>query len=168
MRFCRGYFQQEVPTIGASYYTKSFALSTNKKVKFEVSVNNISLIFLLIIVKIWDTAGLERYRALAPMYYRNSDAAILVYDITNLESFNALKHWHTELLNKVPNCLIIIIGNKIDLMESRQVDPSIVEEYAKQYNIPFYETSSKTGQNVNEVFMDLGKMLMEKHSQSNT
>lgn len=103
------------------------------------------------------------------MYYRNSDAAILVYDITNLESFDALKHWHTELLNNVPNCLIIIIGNKIDLDgENRQVDPSIVEEYAKEHNIPFYETSSKTGKNVNEVFMDLGNMLMEKHSQSNT
>ena len=103
------------------------------------------------------------------MYYRNSNAAILVYDITNLESFNVLKIWHTELLNNVPNCLLIIIGNKIDLDgEAREVDPAIVEEYAKEHNIRFYETSSKSGKNVNEVFMELGSMLTEKFSEPST
>lgn len=98
------------------------------------------------------------------MYYRNSDAAILVYDITTLESFNVLKIWHNELLNNVPDCMVIIVGNKTDLNESREVDSELVEQYAKERNLKFYEASSKSGDNVNEIFTNLGSMLVNKFS----
>lgn len=65
--------------------------------------------------EMWDTAGQERYRALAPMYYRNCDAALLVYDLTDAESFSALQSWYQELQKNVPNCIIVLAGNKIDL-----------------------------------------------------
>lgn len=99
------------------------------------------------------------------MYYRNSDAAILVYDITNEESFNVLKLWHTELLNNVPDCLIIIVGNKTDLDgAAREVDRELVAQYAKEKNLQYFEASSKSGDNVNEIFTNLGNMLIQKFS----
>lgn len=100
------------------------------------------------------------------MYYRNSEAAILVYDISNLESFNVLKLWHEEIQNNVPNCLVFIVGNKLDLEEEgkREVDRSLVEEYAKEHNLPFFEASSKTGHNINDIFTEIGVTLTKKYS----
>lgn len=147
VRFCSGTFTEELPTVGASYYTKSYILPNSNSIKIEI----------------WDTAGLERYRALAPMYYRNSDAAILVYDITNLESFNVLKIWHSEILNNVPDCLVFVVGNKLDLDgDLREVDQKMVEEYTKEHNLISFEASSKTGKNINEIFSEIGMTLVTK------
>jgi len=110
--------------------------------------------------EMWDTAGQERYRALAPMYYRNADAAVLVYDITDPESFSSLRSWYQELQKNVPNCIILLAGNKLDL--DRAVPRESPEEFAKEHQCPLLEVSSKTGERVEELFMTLGSALTER------
>uniref|UniRef100_A0A6B2LM49 Uncharacterized protein n=1 Tax=Arcella intermedia TaxID=1963864 RepID=A0A6B2LM49_9EUKA len=146
MRFCRDSFQDGTEaTIGASFLTK-FMQIKERQVKFEI----------------WDTAGQERYRALAPMYYRNADAAVLVYDLTDLESFTALQSWYQELHKNVPNCIIILTGNKMDLQHERKVPKQSAEEFAGEKECSLIEVSSKTGENVEDLFSRLGTLLVEK------
>eukprot|EP00630_Chrysocystis_fragilis_P010225 CAMPEP_0197411006 /NCGR_PEP_ID=MMETSP1165-20131217/31743_1 /TAXON_ID=284809 /ORGANISM="Chrysocystis fragilis, Strain CCMP3189" /LENGTH=228 /DNA_ID=CAMNT_0042937517 /DNA_START=45 /DNA_END=731 /DNA_ORIENTATION=- len=106
VRFVRDeFFEFQEPTIGAAFLTQSVTLE-NATVKFEI----------------WDTAGQERYRSLAPMYYRGAAAAIVVYDITNKESFNGAKSWVKELQRRGdPNVVIALAGNKADLHSKRRV-----------------------------------------------
>jgi len=146
LRFCRDTFLDGTEaTIGASFLTKMLTIQ-ERQIKFEM----------------WDTAGQERYRALAPMYYRNADAAVLVYDITDSESFTALQSWYQELQKNVPNCIIVLAGNKLDLGKDRTVAKETAQEFAREHECPLIEVSSKTGENVDELFTKLGKLLTEK------
>jgi len=103
----------------------------------------------------------ERYRALAPMYYRNADAAVLVYDITDPESFSALRSWYQELQKNVPNCIVILAGNKLDL--ERGVPREGPEQFAQEHECPLFEVSSKTGENIADLFNSLLKLLTDKY-----
>jgi small GTP-binding protein len=106
--------------------------------------------------KIWDTAGQEKYRSLAPMYYRGSSAAIIVYDISNPSTFAQLSDWVDELTNNGPPGLVLAIcGNKSDLEEDRMVGRSVGEEYAAKIGALFIETSAKAGKNVEQLFKDV-------------
>eukprot|EP01121_Diplochlamys_sp_Union-15-3_P021017 TRINITY_DN838_c0_g1_i3.p1 TRINITY_DN838_c0_g1~~TRINITY_DN838_c0_g1_i3.p1 ORF type:complete len:195 (-),score=31.05 TRINITY_DN838_c0_g1_i3:27-611(-) len=146
LRFCRDTFQPGTEaTIGASFLTKMMNIK-DRSIKFEM----------------WDTAGQERYRALAPMYYRNADAAVLVYDICETDSFDALQSWYSELQKNVPDCIIVLAGNKADLEEKRKVSHASAMEYANEKDCPIVEVSSKTGQNVAELFQKLGQLLTDK------
>jgi len=146
LRFCRDTFTDGTEaTIGASFLTKMMTVN-ERQIKFEM----------------WDTAGQERYRALAPMYYRNADAAVLVYDLTDSESFTSLQSWYQELQKNVPNCIIILAGNKLDLAEDRKVARETAQEFANEKECSLLEVSSKTGENVEELFVKLGSLLTEK------
>mmetsp|Transcript_33310 Transcript_33310/g.61143 ORF Transcript_33310/g.61143 Transcript_33310/m.61143 type:complete len:234 (+) Transcript_33310:160-861(+) len=108
--------------------------------------------------KIWDTAGQEKYRSLAPMYYRGSNAAILVYDITKPGSFAALQDWADELRQNGPADLVLVVcGNKSDLEEGRLVDRSIGEAYADDIGALYIETSAKAGEGVENMFVAVAK-----------
>ncbi|XP_049852132.1 ras-related protein Rab-5A-like [Schistocerca gregaria] len=147
IRFCRDtFFDGTEATIGASFLTKTMNID-NRTIKFEL----------------WDTAGQERYRALAPMYYRNADAAVLVFDYTDPDSFQSLQSWLYEIQKNVPDCVIILCGNKIDLESSRKVQHEAAEDYAKENDCLLIEVSSKTGQNIQELFTKLGELLSYKH-----
>lgn len=105
--------------------------------------------------EIWDTAGQERYHSLAPMYYRGANAAVIVYDITSLDSFERAKKWVTELDKQAqPDIVIALIGNKTDLQTQRQVQKFQVISYAQQHhpNLILMEASAKTGDNIVEIF----------------
>eukprot|EP01128_Nolandella_sp_AFSM9_P000491 TRINITY_DN1064_c0_g1_i1.p1 TRINITY_DN1064_c0_g1~~TRINITY_DN1064_c0_g1_i1.p1 ORF type:complete len:206 (+),score=34.92 TRINITY_DN1064_c0_g1_i1:25-618(+) len=146
LRFCRDTFLDGTEaTIGASFLTKMMTIS-DRQIKFEM----------------WDTAGQERYRALAPMYYRNCDAALLVYDLTDAESFSALQSWYQELQKNVPNCIIVLAGNKVDLAQERTVSQDTAQEFASDHECPLMEVSSKTGAGIDELFTKLGSMLTDK------
>ena len=94
--------------------------------------------------EIWDTAGQERYRSLAPMYYRGAAAAIVVFDITNKDSFNGAKSWVKELQRRGdPNVVIALAGNKADLESRRKVEFEEASEYANDNGILHLETSAK-------------------------
>lgn len=108
--------------------------------------------------KIWDTAGQEKYRSLAPMYYRGSSAAILVYDITKPRSFAALQDWATELkLNAPPDLVLVVCGNKLDLDEDRAIDRGTGEKYANSIGAMYIETSAKDGEMVESMFLDVAR-----------
>lgn len=144
VRFVRDeFFEFQEPTIGAAFLTQTVTLDS-ATVKFEI----------------WDTAGQERYRSLAPMYYRGAAAAIIVYDITNRESFAGAKSWVKELMRRGdPNVVIALAGNKADLESKRQVEFEEAAAYAKQNEILHLETSAKTAANVKELFVDIATRL---------
>ncbi|XP_045394057.1 ras-related protein Rab-5A isoform X1 [Lemur catta] len=143
LRFVKGQFHEfQESTIGAAFLTQTVCLD-DTTVKFEI----------------WDTAGQERYHSLAPMYYRGAQAAIVVYDITNEESFARAKNWVKELQRQAsPNIVIALSGNKADLANKRAVDFQEAQSYADDNSLLFMETSAKTSMNVNEIFMAIGKI----------
>mmetsp|Transcript_30967 Transcript_30967/g.74789 ORF Transcript_30967/g.74789 Transcript_30967/m.74789 type:complete len:158 (-) Transcript_30967:577-1050(-) len=110
--------------------------------------------------EIWDTAGQERYRSLAPMYYRGASAAIVVYDITNPDSFAGAKSWVKELQRRGdPNVVIALAGNKADLESRRKVEFEEANAYAEENGILHLETSAKNANNVQPLFVDIAKKL---------
>ena len=110
--------------------------------------------------EIWDTAGQERYRSLAPMYYRGASAAVIVFDITRKDSFAGAKSWVKELQRRGDNDVIIALtGNKCDMESSRKVQTEEAEQYARDSDIIYLETSAKTGHNVHQLFVEIAKKL---------
>lgn len=106
-------------------------------------------------VQIWDTAGQERYRALAKSYYKIANGIILVYDITSLDSFVKAQGWVEEIRRfSMPTVKIMLVGNKIDRFAERRVSTEDAEQFAKENQLMYYETSSKTNENdcVNKAF----------------
>ena len=101
----------------------------------------------------WDTAGQERFRSLIPSYIRDSTVAVVVYDITNVNSFNQTNKWIDDVRAERGNDVIImLVGNKTDLADKRQVSIDEGEKKAKDLNVMFIETSAKAGYNVKQLF----------------
>lgn len=144
LRFVKGqFFDYQESTIGAAFLTQTVSVGEST-VKFEI----------------WDTAGQERYHSLAPMYYRGAAAAIIVYDITNSDSFVRAKSWVRELQRQGNASLVMALaGNKGDLVEKRKVDAEEAQAYAEENGLFFMETSAKTASNVNELFYEIARKL---------
>ncbi|OXU26246.1 ras-related protein Rab-21 [Nasonia vitripennis] len=115
---------------------------------------------------IWDTAGQEKFHALGPIYYRMSNGAILVYDITDEETFKKVKNWVKELKKMLGSDICLAIaGNKVDLEKERNVTIEEAEEYAKQVGAVHFHTSAKQNLNVEEMFLDLTRRMMQHADQ---
>ncbi|KAJ5073849.1 ras-related protein rab-5c [Anaeramoeba ignava] len=144
LRFCKGlFYEYQEPTVGAAFLTQTITFGTTET-KLEI----------------WDTAGQERYQSLAPMYYRGAAAALIVFDITNYESFIKAKNWVKEVKQQSQsNEILVLVGNKVDMESDRKVDYSEAENYAIELNLAYFETSAKSGYNVKEVFIEVAKML---------
>lgn len=137
------FFEFQQPTIGAAFLTQTVQLD-DCLVKFEI----------------WDTAGQERYRSLAPMYYRGAAAALVVYDITSHESFLGAKTWIEELQRQGSADIVIgLSGNKCDLESKREVSRTEAESYAQENGCIFFETSAKSGENVQQMFQQIATKL---------
>ncbi|OQV22517.1 Ras-related protein Rab-21 [Hypsibius exemplaris] len=112
---------------------------------------------------IWDTAGQERFHALGPIYYRDSNGAILTYDITDEDSFQKVKNWVKELKKMLgTDICIVIVGNKLDLEKQRNVPVAVAEEYAASVGAKHFQTSAKQNKGVEELFFDLSKRMIEQ------
>lgn len=166
LRFVNNDFQEnKEPTIGAAFLTQKCNLPT-RTIKFEI----------------WDTAGQERFASLAPMYYRNAQAALVVYDLTKPTSLVKAKHWVAELQRQAsPGIVIALVGNKLDLTgdstgaaaggedgedgdgsgDARKVPTEEAQSYAEEEGLLFFETSAKSGHNVTEVFTAIANAIPE-------
>nr|ABD65439.1 Rab21 [Suberites domuncula] len=114
---------------------------------------------------IWDTAGQERFHALGPIYYRDAQGAVVVYDITDVDSFTKAKNWIKELRRIVgDNIAVCIVGNKIDLEKHRTVSHREAEDYASSVGATHFNTSAKQNKGVQELFLDLSKNILESKS----
>jgi len=111
-------------------------------------------------LNIWDTAGQERFHSLGPIYYRGSRGAILVYDITDSNSFIRVQNWVKELKKMLVNAVLIIVGNKIDLERSRVVTHKEAEEYARSVGATHMTTSAKLNQGINEMFTEVTRQIV--------
>ncbi|XP_048477730.1 ras-related protein RABF2b isoform X2 [Plutella xylostella] len=138
------------PTIGASFFTCKINLE-DATVKLQV----------------WDTAGQERFRSMAPMYYRNANAALLVFDISSTMSFNSIKSWVKELQSNVTEPMVLaLVGNKCDLADSRQVSESDASQYAASIGASYCETSALHDQGIDQVFVSTASALLRLSSSS--
>ena len=117
----------------------------------------------LIKVTLYDTAGQEKFNYIIKNYYRGTNGVLLVYDITDRNSFEKLEFWLNDLrenADNIDNLFIYLIGNKNDLEDKRKVSFKEANEYAKQKNIPYIEVSAKTGDNIKKLFEDMVKGTM--------
>lgn len=111
-------------------------------------------------LQLWDTAGQERFRSLIPSYIRDSTVAVVVYDITNSNSFNQTSKWIDDVRTERGNDVIImLVGNKTDLQDKRQVTLEDGEKKAKELDVMFIETSAKSGYNVKQLFRRVASAL---------
>ena len=113
--------------------------------------------------QIWDTAGQERYKAITSAYYKGAKGAFVVYDITRKQSFESVDRWINDLKAAADKKLsIIIIGNKCDLEDQRQVNKEQGEEKAKNFEVAFMETSAFSGENLNQAFEKMMNEVFKK------
>ncbi|CDW90372.1 UNKNOWN [Stylonychia lemnae] len=111
-------------------------------------------------LQLWDTAGQERFRSLIPSYIKDSSVAVVVYDITSKQSFNNVTKWIDDAKTIRGNdLLIILVGNKIDIAEKRQVGTEEGQALAKELDVMFIETSAKAGINIRQLFQNLAQSL---------
>ena len=122
-------------TIGLDYRLKTMILDDQRIVK----------------VQLWDTAGQDKYRAITRNYYKGARGIILIYDVTNIKSYENIKKWINEIKEEISEeVTIVLIGNKIDNEGERKISKEQGEKLANDYNVAFFETSAKTGQGINE------------------
>ncbi|EAY11867.1 small GTP-binding protein, putative [Trichomonas vaginalis G3] len=141
---------RSVPTVVAQYH------------QYSVTVNDISCD-----LDIYDTAGQDQYKSLAPLYYRGASIGIFVFDVTIKKSFENLPSWIESFKNiNGDEKIIVIAGNKIDMpQETWQVDPIDVDTFARNCGYQSYMTSAFTGQGINELFLGAATQLIEsRHS----
>ncbi|EGV62890.1 GTPase Ryh1 [Yamadazyma tenuis] len=145
--------EQYAATIGIDFLSKTMYLEDNKTIRLQL----------------WDTAGQERFRSLIPSYIRDSNVAIICYDITNKKSFDNLDKWISEVkLERGEDVIIVIVGNKSDLNNKRQVSAEELETLGKSIeNCSIYlETSTKANHNIKLLFKKIAKSLPEFNSDS--
>ena len=114
-------------------------------------------------IQIWDTAGQENFRSITRAYYKNSVCAIIVYDITNKESFNNIQNWIEDCKNQCPKTIFfVLVGNKNDLEKERKVSFDEGKKFADSNDILFFESSAKTGNNVEDIFYKSAECISER------
>lgn len=139
------YSNDYISTIGVDFKIKTVELE-GKTVKLQI----------------WDTAGQERFRTITSSYYRGSHGIIIVYDITDQESFNGVKMWLQEIDRYATSTVLkLLVGNKSDLTDKRVVEFDVAKEFAEANNMPFLETSALDSTNVEEAFLTMAKQIKE-------
>ena len=147
MRYSDNVFVENyITTIGLDYKLKYVQLDSGETIK----------------VQLWDTAGQDRYRTIAKNYYKGSHGILLLYDVTKLSSFENIREWIKDIKEEVyEKAIIFLIGNKIDKTTERKITTEQGAKLAEEYNLPFFEASAKSGENVDEIFKFLYKKISE-------
>jgi len=133
-------------------YTESY-IST---IGVDFKIRTVDLDSKTIKLQIWDTAGQERFRTITSSYYRGAHGIIVVYDVTDMDSFNNVKQWLNEIDRYAnENVNKLLVGNKSDLTSKKVVEYSVAKAFADEIGIPFLETSAKNATNVEQAFMTM-------------
>jgi Ras-related protein Rab-1A len=149
LRFSKGIFQEKYKmTIGVDFHVKTIDVQTdNGVVKTKL--------------QIWDTGGQERFASIRPMYYRGALGALIIFDLTSSPSFEHLPQWIEEVrANAKEEIPLLLVGNKDDLVEQRQVSLEEINEFTDDFNLYYMETSAKTGDNVGDCFHILACLMI--------
>ena len=149
IRFVEGQFNPiHEATIGFDYKSKICILpKSKKKIKFQI----------------WDTAGQEKYMSINKNLFQRVQGIILMYDITEKKTFDNLRHWINTINQLAGEIPLILIGNKIDLVQERIIPKEKGEQFANDNNIKFFESSGKNGENVDESFFYLGEQIVAQN-----
>ncbi len=141
-------------TIGVQYKQKTLKLQDGNTIR----------------VQIWDTAGTTRYNTITPNYYRNVDGILLVFDITNNKSFEMVSFWIKEVNEKtdVSKIDLLLVGNKIDLQNNREVEKSAAQKVAEQIGIVYVQTSAKTFEDTKVAFDQLVAKILKRKKKLQT
>ena len=117
-------------------------------------------------LQVWDTSGQERYRSITKNFYRNADGVMFICDVTKESTFENIKNWliDSEQNSNNSNFKKILVGNKIDLQKERVIDKEKLENFANKKGMNFYEASAKEGTNVDLIFTELAKLILEDKS----
>ena len=149
------------------YMNNTFSEDFKATVGVEFGAKNLEINNKIYRIQIWDTAGQENFRSIARAYYKNSVCACIVYDISNRKSFDSIQSWIDDCTKQTPkSILLLLIGNKNDLNNKREVQYEEGAEFARKKNMIFLETSAKTGENVNDIF-DLSVKQIDKNIMEN-
>ena len=141
------FVNEYIPTIGSDKIKKEIEIE-GEKLKLEI----------------WDTVGQEQYRAVNKIFIKNAQIALIVYDITNRKSFENLNNWYNLIfeINKDSNVIVGVTGNKTDLYENQVVDSEEGKNFADEKKISFFETSAKDYESIENVFIQLSKIYINK------
>lgn len=147
LRFCDNTFQE----------------GTVNLTSVDFKTKNVTIDGKTIQLQVWDTAGQERFRTITSSFYRGAHGIIVVYDISDQATFNNVKLWMQEIQRYASAGVCkMLVGNKVDLADKRVVEYNTAKEYADGLSIPFSETSSKTGQEVDKVFEKLSLEILRQ------
>ena len=137
-------FQEDLQaSTGGTFSSKTLILNNGKTIKFDI----------------WDTAGEERYRSLTKLFYKDSNAAILVYDITRKESFDELKNYWANQIKELSdsNIILVVDANKSDLSEKEEVDETQARKFAEELNAIYCTTSARNSIGIDDLFLQIAK-----------
>ena len=150
-RYTKNIFNEsQTATVGASFVDQYFTDSSNVQHK----------------LRLWDTCGQEHYQSIVPMYFRGAACVILVFDVTNVESFKGMNSWLSVALENAPeNVPVVVFGNKCDLESS--VPDSLIENFINERNYHVFKVSSKTGEYINEAFNFVCEVALKKQLELN-
>ena len=139
-------------------YTDSYISTIGVDFKIQtIKINN-----KIIKIQIWDSSGSERIKTITSSYYRNSNGIFIAFDLTDKSTFLEVKNWLSEIERFAPeNIVINLIGNKVDLQSKREVLFEEAKEYANIINATYFETSAKLGININDMFINMVKEILE-------
>jgi len=148
------------------YCNNTFTDKHETTVQGHFKMKNLNLDGQRVSLAIWDTAGQERFHALGPIYYRDAHGALLVYDITDADSFARVQNWVRELRKMLGNDVTLVLaGNKCDLERMRVVALTDAERYAESVGARHYSTSAKLNKGISELFIDLSQRMLARRSQ---
>lgn len=143
-QFIHKIFQDDIqPSMGGTFTSKSLVFEDGKILRFDI----------------WDTAGQEKYRSLTQMFYKDANAAVLVYDITRTDSFEELKKYWIDKIreNSSPDIILFLAANKSDLVDKEEVNEEEARKYAQEINADFCSISAKNSIGIDDLFIQIAK-----------
>jgi len=145
------------------YSENSFTTNFFNTIGVDFKIKSIVLDGKNIKLQIWDTAGQDRFRTITCSYYRGAQGIMVVYDVTDRDSFDNIKNWMGEIDKYAQeNVIRVLIANKCDMNDKRKVSYEEGQELAKQFGVMFFETSAKSANNIDMAFQAIARTIMEK------